>query len=44
MNAASEAVKPKGGGCRPQLTTLSMFEWPPGLEQKRESEPVSAGR
>ena len=39
---AEEPVKPKGRSRKPQLATLSMFEWALTLEQERE--PVGAGR
>ena len=41
---AEEPVKSKGRGRKPQLATLSMFEWALTLEQEKEAEPVGAGR
>ena len=40
---AEEPVKPKRNG-KPQPATLSMFEWAMTQEERREEEPVGAGR
>ncbi len=39
---AEEPMKPRVRSRKPQIASLSMFEW--ALEQEREAEPVGAGR
>ena len=41
---AEEPVKSKVRSRKPKPTTASLFDWAFSLEQRREREPVGAGR